>query len=192
MSSSESFLPIYFYVPRDEVDSIVNQGYMSVRAQYEILHTMNPAKYTQQLNDALKQFPELQKRLHSIHKLEDRILEYLDWREEVTEQGSKAIYFLFQPITDDYSVRTFIHLYRDDFLEGRTLMRGFIDENVTPVYYVNGSAENRLAYLNSNWMKKQWQSQLSNHSTNQLWLENITHGFIIPKTGIIYNVSIFL
>jgi hypothetical protein len=115
----------YVYVERSRLRSVMRHGLLSAREQWRVLGRLPVAKYAAQMAAARRAYPELEAILRPMERsgsAEERTLRYLDWRDEETLAGSRAIYFLYAPVPDDPRVREFVRDHRGDFLRGRALL----------------------------------------------------------------------
>lgn len=159
-------------------------GYLSARAQTELIPSTRGElirKYITQYR-RVESDPELVQFIQHRHHTEllDRILDYLDWREEETEQGSRAIYFMTAPVP--LSVHEAVRKQRTGFLDDRVLLRFALPPN-SRVRFVG---ENSL-HKPTSWWEAVWRASLKKHASNRdvLWLEDIPHAFIISPEGLI-------
>ena len=162
-------MKVYFYVERDKLESIKRYGLLSARAYYEIFGTVDKRKYGQQFRNALQKYPEL-RRLVKNKNVEESILTYLDWRDDRTLRGSRAVYFLYYPIPNDTGIRQFIKKYRGDFLHGRVLLEYDLK---TRYEKIGELAVGRPR----DWWILRWKNQP--RRPGALWFEGIPHGYAI-------------
>lgn len=166
-------MKVYFYVERCKLESVRTLGYLSVRAQSELLGTVPVEKYAAQFNAAYLEHSELRSLLSSFKTDSNakKTLAYLDWRDEATNRGSRAIYFLFHPIPDDPDVRGFIREFRDDFLRDRVLLEYELRVSFTCI----GTVDWQHVHQNKWWIDR-W---LTQPRGPDLWFANIPHGYFI-------------
>jgi hypothetical protein len=173
-------------------------GYLSARAQADLLpdkHAELIAKYRDQYH-AVRNNPEFQdwcraNNRSATHKQVtiDDILNYLDWRDEATERGSRAIYFLFAPIpTDDPVIVAEIDRQRSGLLADRVLISFEIPacaevQIVAPVTPARSAQE--LASQPGSFWRAVWHKSLKKHANNRnvLWFEDVPHGYIVMESG---------
>jgi len=175
----------YVYVPKSDVDTIMQYGYLSAREQVNLLP------------HAAEQLIQKYKHQYEAHKHQvwanqvppddmiSCILAYLDWREEHTSRGSNAIYFMYAPIPEVCA--PFIREQRRGFLTDRVLLR-FPLHMAQPIYTV-GTQETPLQLFNktnADW-EHIWNTSLNKHQNNKhvLWLQDIPHAYIVPARGCI-------
>jgi hypothetical protein len=201
----------YVYVERSRLDSVLKHGYLSARAQFELLGKAPPAaKYARQMADATRAYPELHTLLAAIECTKPRgtkrsalraekTLAYLDWRDERTLRGSRAVYFLYAPVPDDPVVREFVRRLRGDFLRGRALLELDIGDrlHLTPVGPPHSPKV--VAQRPSAWWLKLWRTLASagdegrgrgkgkgrgdGNATQQLWFDGVPHAYCTPRSG---------
>jgi hypothetical protein len=183
ISGGKEAIKGYAYVPKELIPSIQKHGYLSVRKQVKLIPDLKDTiirKYKTQFEEALGKYPGLKKIIAPDSSYIDKILKYLDWRDEKTLKGSNAIYFLFAPVPDDPTIHEFIKEYRGDFLKNRVLIELTIPNN-----YVIVHGKQNIDYSNKtkDWWKKQWYKVMKNKDPDQLWFEDIPHAYIVPKSG---------
>jgi hypothetical protein len=89
----------YLYIPENDLEKVKVHGYASVRYQIEkglVLPADIVEKYKQQFEAARVEYGE--EMSCGKNGTIENILCYLDWREENTERGASAIYFLYEPL----------------------------------------------------------------------------------------------
>jgi hypothetical protein len=187
----------YAYVPQSQLASIVSRGYLSARAQVTLLgdenHNELIAKYTDQYTHALEREDfQTWRAAHPSTTLMDDILGYLDWRDEETEQGSKAIYFLFAPVPA--AVYAAVVQQRVGFLDDRALIR-FVLPKEYRIHVVPSDTKESCAVLAaapSAYWEQTWRDSLTRHATNPhvLWLQDIPHGYIVPSNGLLSTIHV--
>jgi hypothetical protein len=164
----------YVYVPEQNKDSVEKYGLLSVKEQvkhgFTGLHTLLQRKYGKQLKEALQMYPELKEKIGKTKyfSIQDYIV-YLDWREEITERGADAIYFLYNPIPDSFINEI------DDF-SSRVLYKVKIPTNWKLIHIGSKKPKN----------KKEWErlyKNLVSSNENTLWFQNIPHFMVIPPIG---------
>jgi hypothetical protein len=184
---------VYAYVPTDQVASVRRLGYLSARAQVDGLGGANErelvVKYAHQLAAARRdqQFREwrvLQER-RGQREL-DWTLDYLDWRDETTERGSLAVYFLFAPVPPEVTPLVLADPARRGLLLGRTLVSWKLPPRArVALVAARGHAGSPDAFFGrppAYWAQK-WRGSLATGSDESLWLEGIPHGYYIPEGG---------
>lgn len=183
----------YIYIPKSDVNSVIKYGLLSARAQSELIPENNNRiieKYETQLQEALEKFdPELRNYIekHSDGTRIGNILVYLDWRDEETLKGSKAIYFLFYPVPRHKTILRHIERYRENFLKDRVLISFPISRNkkiyTIGTYY---SAKD-LNSEDENFWVEQWLKAIQHDKAHKdkktLWFSGIPHAYIIPNDG---------
>jgi hypothetical protein len=184
----------YVYVERSRLASVLSHGYLSARAQHELLGVPPPAaKYARQMAAARAAYPELSALLAPLRGRAEQTLAYLDWRDERTLKGSRAVYFLYAPVPADADVRDFVRRCRGDFLKGRVLLeldvrggRAGGGAEVTPVGQPMSPAS--AARRSAAWWLALWRA-LARPARNaascepQLWFEGVPHGYVVPRSG---------
>jgi hypothetical protein len=196
---------VYAYVPQDQLKSVLELGYLSARAQSELLpakHSELIAKYRSQY-EAISNDTEFQdwcraNNLSATHEKVtiDDILNYLDWRDEATERGSRAIYFLFAPVpTDDPAIVAEIDRQRAGLLADRVLISFEIpahsEVQIVAPPKPHLSAQ-KLASQPTSFWRAVWRRSLKRHANNTdvLWFEDVPHGYIVTGSGIVAPSSI--
>lgn len=195
----------YAYVPRNQLESIQRLGYLSARLQVVFVPNSKDEiirKYEHQANQALMDSSFVSWSRKHTQKLHPEvyspvlanIMRYLDWREEITERGASAVYFLFAPIP--LELHSAISKQRHGFLEDRALISFPLPPECT-VFVVNNNNNiplqpAELSKLSEAEWLTMWKSSLSKHENdpNVLWLSDIPHGFIIPQGGHIEALTI--
>lgn len=175
-------MKVYVYVERGKLPSIRKHGLLSARAQYETLGALPVEKYATQLAAALVRFKDLRAIVEPLPTDEEKTLAYLDWRDESTLNGSRAIYFLYHPIPTDPRVQAFIQKYRGDFLRDRVLLEYDLPDDTA--FTRVGDIDLRRA-REERWWVDLW---LSQPPKSDLWFANIPHGYFVPASG---TISIF-
>ncbi len=150
----------YVYVPRKDLPNILLDGLMSARIlveKYPEKKSEIIAKYNEQFTQALSNGEYGVALYEYITKTKDRsfganelldILDYLDWREEETEKGSLAIYFLFHPIPNHKSIRKYIKEYRDNFLDDRVLLEfNIASQDIMYIHEVEIQEEETMTHM---------------------------------------------
>ena len=182
----------YVYVPNEVVPSVLDRGYLSMRGQYKYDSIATAAvlstKYGQQYQSAMDD-PKWRESLLAFNHIHgntgDRVKEllgYLDWRDEATEKGSYAIYFLFAPIPK--TLHSEFNRVRDSFLDGRTLMCLKLPNlPVTVVGDVDGRPAEWYASRTSNYWEARIVQALKDGGDDALWLAGVPHGYIVPESG---------
>ena len=166
-------MKVYIYVEQSRLQSIQTHGLLSARAQYEVLGAFPTEKYMTQFQSACG-IDELCAYVENFRSIEEKILGYLDWRDETSLMGSRAIYFLFQPVPSDQRVRAFIKEYRDDFLLNRQLLEYDLKVPFQHVGFELSDVQEEA------WWIARWLNQPLEHD---LWFKNIPHGYFIPASG---------
>jgi len=190
----------YAYVPKEQLSGIMKMGYLSARLQHELIKESDSIlikKYESQYN-AVKDDPEfiswVKDDLNSMPLIE-RILNYLDWRDESTERGSLSIYFLFSPIPYEIDIRNQIRSKRGDFLKDRILLKFQMKiKSIKDIVMISsdGLSVSDILNKNENWWINRWRLALSSTNHNPLWFDGIPHAYIVSKRGLIEpaNISI--
>lgn len=163
-----------------------------MRCQYELDPTLTAtileSKYGQQYDAALSDVRWRDSLLafneqHGYNlRREQQIMGYLDWRDEATERGSYAIYFLYAPIPK--SLESEFNRVRGNFLKDRTLMRiPLPDEPIQVVDNVDGQPAEWYLKQNTAYWTATIDHALKEGSDNALWLAGVPHGYIVPTSG---------
>jgi hypothetical protein len=159
---------VYVYVPRGEVPSVLRHGYLSARAYYDRFGMVDVSKYASQLASAEARYPELRQILRSKGTPEERTLSYLDWRDETSEKGASAVYFLYAPVPPE--AREFVRERRGDFLRDRVLLSFLV-------------ARTRIVPISEGGT---WSEAMSTPArSDELWFEGIEHGYYVPRSGFV-------
>lgn len=182
---------VYAYVPRAQLASILCMGYLSARAQSQLVPGSDAElvrKYASQALEALRD-EDASFGADAPTPL-SLVLAYLDWREVHTLRGSCAIYFLFAPIPAH--LHDAVSRQRHGFLDDRVLVR-FALPPECEVYTVGsgGTAQELMRMRASDWTDV-WEASLRahEHDAGVLWLSGIPHGYIVPPTGLIAPADI--
>ncbi len=161
----------FVYIPKKDKESVEKFGLLSVKEQVKhgfINLQQLQRKYGKQMKLALENFPDLERKIGKRKYFTiDDFITYLDWREEITERGSNAIYFLYKPIPYHYLQKI------DDFGE-RIMYKIKIpkDWTIVPI----GGDKPKYAY--------QWEQKYKKISNqDQLWFQHIPHFMVIPPIG---------
>lgn len=176
----------YVYVERAHLGSVLQHGYLSMRAQYEVFGKLDLRRYVQQYAAAFRQYPDLRRRVRRLKTFEDQLLAYLDWRasdddEEV--EGSRAVYALYVPIPPDRDIRDFIAQHRDDWVDGRVLISFPVPEDA--IVPIDGYVPPEKRSSRSFW-RRVWRNITSTPQRgDELWLEGVPHFFFVPPGGVV-------
>lgn len=178
----------YVYVDPEDVVGIGQQGYMSARLQYQTdrkrYKPIIIRKYEQQF------FAMLQKHSYNFVSWQDahggprsslvkQILQYLDWRCEHTERGSRAIYFMLEPMPHiPGQVSPF---------KGRTMLRFPVKrDDIFVVSPPAGVTDDDVRYAPQHIVHKWSRDAIARRGgDDQLWLSDVVHGYIVPESGLI-------
>lgn len=170
------------YVPHDCLPSVQQHGYLSTRAQREILGTLATEQYALQFTTAAKRSRNLQERLNVRQAKLKHILGYL---EEVTDEDTaSAIYCLYYPVPDDPVILNYIKQQRGDFLRGRVLLRCAVDEQETKLHPMGRQVLTEERVDRQYWLGI-WLREMLTHDDREEsgWFENIPHAYFIPPSG---------
>jgi len=189
----------YAYVPRDQIESVLSLGYLSVRAQVELVPQNKDAirrRYATQYAAAKRAHPDdmatfESKSAQSSPPPIDAILKYLDWRDESSngKDGAKAIYFMFAPVPDNQRLR--VLQQRVGFLDDRILIRFPVPTDARIQVVVSGAAADagveltaaHLSTRDSSYWSRMWEKSLAANNADTLWLHGIPHGYFVPAAG---------
>lgn len=179
--------PYYIYAPKNVLQSIKHNGYLSVLAQkkqFGYLSAEIIRKYKQQMEEAADQYAELKELLKNETE-EQQILLYLDWRmkDEIpsSKRGSNAIYILYYPIPNEQDIVEFVTKKRK-FATDRVLLSG----ETTAAFYPIPSKDPPTAQQQTDrafWVQ-QWRNQMAlKDQEDALWLQGIPHACFFPAEG---------
>ena len=142
-------------------------------------------KYEETTTERIKQFPELKALMKPTDTTVDRIIKYLDWRDEVKEQGASAVYVLYAPVPKDSQVRDIIKYKRGDFLNNKVLLSTQVNPNeLIPIgEEVTRDQINTDAFWILEWLAVSTKE-------NALWFDGIPHAYFYPKDGYIHPKDI--
>ena len=172
-------MKVYFYVNKDKLESVLESGYLSIRAMYNKNLSCNMIeKYKLQFLFAYKNYPSLKKLIDSksYSSLSEKVLDYLDWRDIKFNNGSNAIYFLYYPIPYEKDVLDFIKKYRYNFIKDKVLLEYDLHSKYAQI--------GRKPNTND---RSYWISKWNNMPKKEdLWFANIPHGYFVPPNGMIH------
>lgn len=162
----------YVYIPKEDKCSVEKIGLLSVREQVKLklirFKTLQ-VKYGEQFRTALERYPDLRKRIGKVKYFTmDDFLTYLDWREEVTERGSNAIYLLYKPIPQKYIGAI------SDFSE-RIMYKVKVPSKWTRIHIGNPKPKSQRAW------DQVYENTIS--SDNPLWFQYVPHFMVVPPIG---------
>lgn len=171
---------VYVYAPNVDVPSILKNGYLSVRALYEKTGFVDVVKYKQQCADACVKYADLRELVALISDEKERVLAYLDWRDETTLCGASAIYFLYAPIPiNESGVSEHIRLYRGDFLRDRTLLQLRLSpsDHIVSIPLKNPPTPKQID--SQRFWSRLWQQAVRVPVECALWFDGIPHGYSV-------------
>ena len=200
-SSLSSTRVLYCYVPKQDIDSVIENGLMSARQLHnfapERTAVINRDKYLHQMNkvashpDFGPSFAAFKARIAEKQQVSqlseaESIMAYLDWRNEDDERGSEYIYGLFAPIPPDIVNNRRFQQTRGDIVRNRVLVKfnaGDLpiklieaDETSRPDDFFDYFATRSVEYWTDLWLKS-----LQSEEENTLWFEGIPHAMIRIK-----------
>ena len=183
----------YVYVEKALAAKVLSEGYQSARRRYEVdpqeQTSILLVKYGQQYDQAM-QNKEYRDDLASFNRKQgnttraELILGYLDWRDEITLAGSRAIYFLFAPVPQ--TMKAAFNAARDNFCVDRVLLEISVplDARVQVVDDVDHkSAEFYTAQGNAYWETTFRKALAMNPERDSLWFAGVPHAFFISESG---------